>query len=214
MRMAGHFLRSRCNALPLLAQQLRPWIRPKPATAFRTAQRSEILRWHSSSETRHASHRVLAVHLDTAGTGDSPPGSRILGGNDGGGSDSAGEYPRQAGILTEAGSQPETDEVLILDVRGMHCGSCVRKVRRLLEEHSLVTKASVNLSTEMALAEVRLPTTGKSRGKSNDERLQILGKELAQILSRNGFESSARAGKEGSSAIKSIILAKREERIQ
>lgn len=167
MRMAGHFLRSRCNALPLLAQQLRPWIRPKPATAFRTAQRSEILRWHSSSETRHASHRVLAVHLDTAGTGDSPPGSRILGGNDGGGSDSAGEYPRQAGILTEAGSQPETDEVLILDVRGMrlllvhsavacrqsrsqgpdhagmHCGSCVRKVRRLLEEHSLVTKVSV-----------------------------------------------------------------------
>lgn len=42
-------------------------------------------------------------------------------------------------------------------------------------------QASVNLSTEMALAEVRLPTTGKSRGKSNDERLQILGKELAQV---------------------------------
>ena len=35
-----------------------------------------------------------------------------------------------------------------------------------------------------------------------------------QILQNNGYKAQARDGKEGSSAIKSIMLAKREERKQ
>jgi len=89
----------------------------------------------------------------TAGGGANGGGAAADGGGGGGGSGAA------------AGAQPGTgraggadgEDVVLLDVRGMHCGGCSSRVGRLLEAQPHVAGASVSLATEVALVRVRLP---------------------------------------------------------
>ena len=49
------------------------------------------------------------------------------------------------------------EDVVLLDVSGMHCASCSGRVRRLLEAQPHVTGATVSLATETALVCISIP---------------------------------------------------------
>ena len=49
------------------------------------------------------------------------------------------------------------EDVLLLDVSGMHCGSCSGRVQRLLEAALYVSAATVSLATETALVTISIP---------------------------------------------------------
>ena len=49
------------------------------------------------------------------------------------------------------------EDVLLLDVSGMHCGSCSGRVQRLLEAAPYVSAATVSLATETALVTISIP---------------------------------------------------------
>ncbi len=62
------------------------------------------------------------------------------------------------------------EDVVLLDVSGMHCASCSGRVRRLLEAQPHVTTASVSLATETALVCITIPplrptTAGQGGGE-------------------------------------------------
>jgi Cu2+-exporting ATPase len=48
----------------------------------------------------------------------------------------------------------EYPEVLVLDVRGMHCGGCAANVRKVLENVASVQSANVNLANESAVVRI------------------------------------------------------------
>ena len=75
------------------------------------------------------------------------------GGGGGGGGGSGRDAPLGDGRAGEAGAE----DVVLLDVRGMHCGGCSSRVGRLLSAQPHVAGASVSLATEVALVRVRLP---------------------------------------------------------
>ena len=49
------------------------------------------------------------------------------------------------------------EDVLLLDISGMHCGSCSGRVQRLLEAAPYVSAATVSLATETALVTISIP---------------------------------------------------------
>ncbi|KFM27136.1 Copper-transporting ATPase PAA1, chloroplastic [Auxenochlorella protothecoides] len=69
------------------------------------------------------------------------------------------------------------EDVVLLDVDGMHCAGCVSRVRKLLEDQPAVRGASVSLATETALARVRLATPSHSSTGSKADELEKSGGE-------------------------------------
>lgn len=62
------------------------------------------------------------------------------------------------------------EDVVLLDVAGMHCASCSGRVRRLLEAQQHVTAATVSLTTETALVRINIPplqATSAGQGGGN-----------------------------------------------
>ncbi|XP_071725663.1 copper-transporting ATPase PAA1, chloroplastic-like [Rutidosis leptorrhynchoides] len=88
-----------------------------------------------------------------------------------------------------------TSDVIILDVRGMMCGGCASSVKRILENQSQVSSASVNHTTETAVV---WPI---SEAKATPNWQKLIGEELAKNLTNSGFDSNLRgeAAKEQSS---------------
>lgn len=70
-------------------------------------------------------------------------------------------------------------------------GSCAGRVRRLLEECPDVVSASVNLSTETALARVRVTAPGGSDSPIPDDFDRLKAK-LVEIVKKGGFAASVR----------------------
>lgn len=66
--------------------------------------------------------------------------------------------------------------MLLTMVAGMKCGGCVGHVKQLLEQHSSVSAATVNLATETALVRVKLEPGAD---------LSTLAAELAKVSKRD-----------------------------
>ena len=87
-------------------------------------------------------------------------GKGFGGGGNGGGGGGGGALPRGAppSRAPPPTSTPATvatvEEVVLLDVRGMHCGGCTANVKRILEMERACVSASVNLANESALVRV------------------------------------------------------------
>lgn len=60
------------------------------------------------------------------------------------------------------------EDVVLLEVLGMHCGSCLGRVRRLLEAQPHVAAASVSLATETALVRIAIPPLPLATGAIQD----------------------------------------------
>ncbi|KAL6782617.1 CTP2 [Auxenochlorella protothecoides x Auxenochlorella symbiontica] len=126
------------------------------------------------------------------------------------------------------------EDVVLLDVDGMHCAGCVSRVRKLLEDQPAVRGASVSLATETALARVRLATPShSSTGSKADEleksggealnggggALEALGASLAQILTAAGYRATPRearspGGRAPRGATARALESKRAERAE
>lgn len=138
---------------------------PLPAGAWsqnRVARHGKTTGWRARPRTCAASARrrrslaaasqASAAEACTAEGGGG--GGDVLSDGGGGGRGGGSEGPALgAGRALEASAE----DVVLLDVRGMHCGGCSARVGRLLEAQPHVAGASVSLATEVALVRVRLP---------------------------------------------------------
>ncbi|KAJ0237933.1 hypothetical protein HA466_0244520 [Hirschfeldia incana] len=70
------------------------------------------------------------------------------GGGGGGGGSNSGDSKAKLG----AGVSVPSSDIIILDVRGMACGGCSASVKKIFESQLHVATASVNLTTETAIA--------------------------------------------------------------
>ncbi|XP_021753194.1 copper-transporting ATPase PAA1, chloroplastic-like [Chenopodium quinoa] len=107
------------------------------------------------------------------------------GGGGGGGDGSEGGVPKVAASAADDVSVLSPDAI-VLDVGGMTCGGCAAKVKKILENQSQVSSASVNLATETAIV---WPVSG---AKDVPNWRQELGDMLAKHLTNCGFESNLR----------------------
>lgn len=89
------------------------------------------------------------------GSGDGPGGSGSGGSGRSGGSGQASW--QRAGDGSSTSCCAAVEDVVLLEVSGMHCGSCSGRVRKLLEAQPHVTTASVSLATETALVRIAIP---------------------------------------------------------
>lgn len=154
-------------------------------------------------------------------SGDGGSGGAVggAGGGDGGGSfGSDGDKPTFA--TSGRGGDGILEEVVMLDVHGMHCGGCAASVRKILEGDDAVRSASVNLANESAMVRIHL-TVGKLEGGEFEnavkEAAKSVGTKLAELVTAAGFPTSLRdaggvavAGVTGAEAAKQ----KREERLR
>lgn len=106
------------------------------------------------------------------------------GGGGGGGDGSEGGVPKVAAAADEV--SPLSPDAIVLDVGGMTCGGCAAKVKKILENQSQVSSASVNLATETAIVWL------VSEAKDVPNWRQELGEMLAKHLTNCGFESNLR----------------------
>jgi hypothetical protein len=90
-----------------------------------------------------------------SGNGDGNNGGFSGGGGDGGDGSSGGGKGR---LSREAlgGDTGVLEEVVMLDVHGMHCGGCAASVRKILEGDDDVRSATVNLANESAVVRINL----------------------------------------------------------
>ena len=91
------------------------------------------------------------------------------------------------------------EEVVMLDVRGMHCGGCAANVRRILEEDGNVRAASVNLANESALVRVGVDVGDDGNGPPGAvfedkvvRAVRKIGDALAELVTAKGFPTSVR----------------------
>ena len=154
-----------------------------------------------------------------SGNGGSAGGGINDGGGDGDGSFGSHDgKPSFASAST--GGDGILEEVVMLDVHGMHCGGCAASVRKLLEGDDDVRTASVNLANESAVVRINLAINELNGGEFEDavkEAAKNVGTKLAELVTAAGFPTSLRdaggvavAGVTGAEAAKQ----KREERLR
>jgi Cu2+-exporting ATPase len=80
--------------------------------------------------------------------------------------------------------EPEPVQTVLLDVGGMKCGGCSAAVKRMLSQRPEVASAAVNLLTETAAVQLRLPPACPAE-------------DLAAMLSAKGFPSRVRQAEQG-----------------
>ena len=151
-------------------------------------------------------------------------GGSAGGGINGGGGDGDGSFGSHDGkpsfASASAGGDGILEEVVMLDVHGMHCGGCAASVRKLLEGDDDVRTASVNLANESAVVRINLAINELNGGEFEDavkEAAKNVGTKLAELVTAAGFPTSLRdaggvavAGVTGAEAAKQ----KREERLR
>ena len=167
-------------------------------------------------------------------------GKGFGGGGNGGGGGGGGAFARRAAEASaaadfDAATVATVEEVVLLDVRGMHCGGCTANVKRILEMERACVSASVNLANESALVRVavdvqehtKYPYAGKGAeamsgggGVSESDiarAVRAVGDGLAAVVTEKGFPTTVReacgvavAGVSASDA----AASKREERLR
>ena len=124
------------------------------------------------------------------------------GGGGGGGERSTSRVHASGATSFEETGAPATgflEEVVMLDVRGMHCGGCAANVRRILEEDGNVRAASVNLANESALVRVGVDVGDDGNGPPGAvfedkvvRAVRKIGDALAELVTAKGFPTSVR----------------------
>jgi P-type Cu+ transporter len=154
-----------------------------------------------------------------SGNGDGNNGGFSGGGGDEGDGSSGGDKGR---LSREAlgGDTGVLEEVVMLDVHGMHCGGCAASVRKILEGDDDVRSATVNLANESAVVRINLAMESLGGGEfesSVTAAAKNVGTKLAELVTAAGFPTSLReasgvavAGVSGADAAKT----KREERLK
>ena len=140
-------------------------------------------------------------------------------GGEGGGSSSFG-HDKSNYVGVSGGGELTLEEVVMLDVHGMHCGSCAARVRKILEGHGDVRTASVNLANESAVVRVTLDVpqvAGSDFEYAIKEAAKLVGTKLAALVTAAGFPTSLRDA--GGVAVAGVTGAeaariKREERLK
>ncbi|MFS7985705.1 putative translocase [Helianthus anomalus] len=92
--------------------------------------------------------------------------------------------PVSAGGIDDASSS--SSDVIVLDVRGMMCDGCASSVKRILENQSRVSSATVDHKTETAIV---WPVP---EAKDTPDWQKVIGEEIAKNLTNCGFESNLR----------------------
>ena len=159
-------------------------------------------------------------------------GGKGGGGGNGGGGDGGGFARRaaepSAADAAAARSRGLVEEVVLLDVRGMHCGGCTANVKRILEMEPACVSAAVNLANESALVRVAVRAGGGASDSPGAGDVSVpeadiaravraVGDSLAAVVTSQGFPATVReacgvavAGVSASDAASS----KREERLR
>ena len=120
------------------------------------------------------------------------------------------------------------EEVVMLDVRGMHCGGCAANVRRTLEADGSVVSASVNLANESALVRIGVdvpadaPNDVSTPATTNFEdkvvtAVRAVGEKLASAVTERGFPTSVREAcgvAVSNVSATDAALSKREDRLR
>lgn len=142
----------------------RPFVRPSPA---------------SGACPRRHNPRCSVVNRSLGGGLGGRTPRPPLGGKGWRGSRQPLPSPSSTGQGDAPAAPPGTtrEDVVLLDVDGMHCAGCVSRVRKLLEDQPAVRGASVSLATETALARVRLATPSHSSTGSEADELEKSGGE-------------------------------------
>ena len=158
------------------------------------------------------------------------------GGNGGGGGGDGGAFARRAadasgGAAGDGASRSlgVVEEVVLLDVRGMHCGGCTANVKRILEMETACVSASVNLANESALVRVAVDVgLGDASAQSPPSQsfvtetdivtaVRLVGDGLASVVTEKGFPTTVReacgVAVAGVSA-RDAASSKREERLR
>ena len=142
------------------------------------------------------------------GWGDVGPAKGAVAGQ---GGEEENDERRESSSSTSSSSSPPPSS-LTFDVSGMHCGGCVSAVTKLLEAHSGVRRASVNLATEVARVELaeageeegdeassrghRPPPSKRAAAASQgDSAAAAVALALASLLADAGFPSTLRFDK-------------------
>ena len=172
------------------------------------------------------------------GRGGGLGGRGFGGGGNGGGGGDGGAFARRSAADASGGASGDgasrslgvVEEVVLLDVRGMHCGGCTANVKRILEMETACVSASVNLANESALVRVAVDVGGGDFLKTDDVRdtafvtetdivtaVRLVGDGLASVVTEKGFPTTVReacgvavAGVSAADAASS----KREERLR
>ena len=174
------------------------------------------------------------------GNGNGGAGGKGFGGGGNGFGGGGGAFARRAAEASaaadfDAATVATVEEVVLLDVRGMHCGGCTANVKRILEMERACVSASVNLANESALVRVavdvqehtKYPYAGKGAeamsgggGVSESDiarAVRAVGDGLAAVVTEKGFPTTVRevcgvavAGVSASDA----AASKREERLR
>ena len=172
---------------------------------------------------------ATAAYVAYGGSGGGGMGGKGFGGGGGGGDGASGGGATRLRASHGSSSAPSSgvvEEVVLLDVRGMHCGGCTANVKRILEMENNCVSASVNLANESALVRVAVEIAASSEttigDPSNLERsivsaVRAAGEALANTVTNKGFPTTVReacgvavAGVSASDAANS----KREERLR
>jgi len=183
----------------------------------------------SNEDARRRSSRAVRVGIFGAATfagraqalsGNGDGNNRGASGGRGG--DGDGSPSADKNTLAREVARGETgilEEVVMLDVHGMHCGGCAASVRKILEGDEDVRSASVNLANESAVVRINLAIENLGGGEfesSVTAAAKNVGTKLAELVTAAGFPTSLReasgmavAGVSGADAAK----AKREERL-
>jgi Cu2+-exporting ATPase len=138
---------------------------------------------------------------------------------------------RPAGAAGDGASRSlgVVEEVVLLDVRGMHCGGCTANVKRILEMETACVSASVNLANESALVRVAVDVgLGDASAQSPPSpafvtetdivtAVRLVGDGLASVVTEKGFPTTVReacgVAVAGVSA-RDAASSKREERLR
>ena len=114
------------------------------------------------------------------------------------------EATAAASFEENAGAPPVgyLEEVVMLDVRGMHCGGCASNVRRVLEAEGSCVSAAVNLANESALVRVGVDVDEAAvAGRADQDAgfedavvraVRAVGDALAEKVTEKGFPTTVR----------------------
>lgn len=191
----AHWSRSTVRALAQARagpEGSRPFVSPLPTSG--------------ACHRRHSPRHSIVIRSVGGGLGGRTP-RPPLGGKGWRGSRQPLPHPASTGQGEAPAAPPGAtrEDVILLDVDGMHCAGCVSRVRKLLEDQPAVSAASVSLATETALARVRVagprhaPAGREAKALEDGDgarcapgggggTLDVLGADLAQV----GFPGSYR----------------------
>ncbi len=99
--------------------------------------------------------------------------------------------------------QLQEHTIALINIRGMHCASCVDKIERALQHTPGVVRASVNLASEEALVEYQSQHTGLEAFK---QAISATGYEIIERTEEDGHDAERQHQQTDLSALKRKLV--------